>query len=692
MDEEDTFSILVASDIHLGYGEKNAELGKDSFVSFEEILKIGKERDVDFILLGGDLFHENRPSRKTLHSTFELFKKYCMGSRPCQFEVVSDQAVNFGHTSSTVTEVNYENENINVSIPVFSIHGNHDDPCGSGTLSAIDLLSVTGYLNHFGKQTSLEKITVSPVLLKKGRSKLALYGLGSMQDERLHRLFLKKHVTMMRPEESMDDWFNIMVIHQNRTKHGRTNYIPESFLDDFLDLVVWGHEHECLIEPTWSASRNFMVMQPGSPVATSLCQAECVPKKVAIVRVRGREMETEVIPLKTVRQFYFETVQLSNKFNANTHPIEEKRREAVMTYLKEKVEGVLSRSVGERSGHPKQPHKPLIRLRVECSNEFRINAYRFGANFQDRVANPHKIIHLMKNRGEGNASRKVVDPNVREMDDMMSKEVIEQQIKVEDFVHQFYNEAEDQKDQLGLLKAKSLSFAIGEIVKKQEKEAIHKSTEHQVDKILKNLNLQEFELNMDTVRDKIFEVKSKLKAEEPENDANELKELQQILARNRNNKKSRKTAANDEISLENVAPPKAKRGRGRGRGGSTRGSTTRGRGKKKQEVTRSSQLLTSYFSQSQLPAKTATVKTAPPSRKKNEEKMSQNFLPDSSKFHVSESSDDDVVMTSQKSQVTSSQRSVASSQRSLRVGRKQNFKFSSSSEEDDDNPFQRRRK
>ena len=39
---------------------------------------------------------------------------------------------------------------------------------------------------------------------------------------------------------------------------------------------------------------------------------------------------------------------------------------------------------------------------------------------------------------------KFLDPNVREMDEMMSKEVIEQQIKVEDFVHQFYNEAEDQ--------------------------------------------------------------------------------------------------------------------------------------------------------------------------------------------------------------------------------------------------------
>jgi len=373
----------------------------------------------------------------------------------------------------------------------------------------------------------------------------------------------------------------------------------------------------------------------------------------------------------------------------------EKRNEAVSSYLREKVEGIISRSVSERSGHPKQPHKPLIRLRVEYSNDFRINAYRFGANFQDRVANPHKIIHLMKKKADGSGSRKVVEHNVREMDDMMSREVIEQQIKVEDFVHQFYNDAQDEKDKLGLLKAKSLSFAICEIVKKQEKEAVYKSTEHQVEKILKNLNLQDFDLNMDTVRDKIDEVKAQLKANEPENnDENELKELQEILARNRNNKKTRKAPANDENNFEAVAPPKAKRGRGRGRG-TTKTTTTRGRGKKKQEDSRSSQLLTSYFSQSQKPAKTATVKRAPP-RKKNEEKMSQAFLPDSSKFHVSESSDeDDVIVSSQKS-VKSSQKSVTSSQRSvtssLRGGRKQNFKFSSSSEEDDDNPFQRRRK
>ena len=56
-------------------------------------------RNVDFILLGGDLFHENKPSRKTLHSTMELFQQFCFGGRPCEVEVVSDQAVNFGQTS-----------------------------------------------------------------------------------------------------------------------------------------------------------------------------------------------------------------------------------------------------------------------------------------------------------------------------------------------------------------------------------------------------------------------------------------------------------------------------------------------------------------------------------------------------------------------------------------------------------------
>lgn len=48
--------------------------------------------------------------------------------RPISMEFVSDQSEIFKHSNHPI--VNYEDQNINVSIPVFSIHGNHDDPCG----------------------------------------------------------------------------------------------------------------------------------------------------------------------------------------------------------------------------------------------------------------------------------------------------------------------------------------------------------------------------------------------------------------------------------------------------------------------------------------------------------------------------------------------------------------------------------
>ena len=57
--------------------------------------QVGSGPQVDFILLGGDLFHENKPSRKTLFLTMEMLRRYCMGDRPCQFQFLSDPVVNF---------------------------------------------------------------------------------------------------------------------------------------------------------------------------------------------------------------------------------------------------------------------------------------------------------------------------------------------------------------------------------------------------------------------------------------------------------------------------------------------------------------------------------------------------------------------------------------------------------------------
>lgn len=42
----DVLSILVATDCHLGFAEKDNLRGQDSFRTFEEILKLAKEKDV----------------------------------------------------------------------------------------------------------------------------------------------------------------------------------------------------------------------------------------------------------------------------------------------------------------------------------------------------------------------------------------------------------------------------------------------------------------------------------------------------------------------------------------------------------------------------------------------------------------------------------------------------------------------
>lgn len=57
---------------------------------------------VDFILLGGDLFHENKPTRRCLHRCITMLREYCMGDSPILFNVVSDQTINF-NTSQSVS-------------------------------------------------------------------------------------------------------------------------------------------------------------------------------------------------------------------------------------------------------------------------------------------------------------------------------------------------------------------------------------------------------------------------------------------------------------------------------------------------------------------------------------------------------------------------------------------------------------
>uniref|UniRef100_A0A2K5C711 Double-strand break repair protein n=1 Tax=Aotus nancymaae TaxID=37293 RepID=A0A2K5C711_AOTNA len=371
LDDENTFKILVATDIHLGFMEKDAVRGNDTFVTLNEILRLAQENEVDFILLGGDLFHENKPSRKTLHTCLELLRKYCMGDRPVQFEILSDQSVNFGF--SKFPWVNYQDGNLNISIPVFSIHGNHDDPTGADALCALDILSCAGFVNHFGRSMSVEKIDISPVLLQKGSTKIALYGLGK---RRMYNRFLCCKVPIFHLSINKHFWENTLRL--CKYPHGSTNFIPEQFLDDFIDLVIWGHEHECKIAPTKNEQQLFYISQPGSSVVTSLSPGEA-------------------------------------------------------------IEEMLENAERERLGNSRQPEKPLVRLRVDYSGGFEpFNVLRFSQKFVDRVANPKDVIHFFRHREQKEKTGEEI--NFGKLITKPSSEGTT--LRVEDLVKQYFQTAE----------------------------------------------------------------------------------------------------------------------------------------------------------------------------------------------------------------------------------------------------------
>lgn len=483
-EDANIIKILVTTDNHLGFAEKDPVRANDSFLAFEEALKLAKTEDADMILLGGDLFHENKPSRKTFHRCTELLRQNCLGSRPCSLEFRSDPTVNFQHSRFPV--VNYEDPNLNVSMPVFSIHGNHDDPIGQGSLCALDVLSAAGLVNYFGKSTNLDSIAISPILLQKGTTKLALYGLGAVRDERLHRLFTSRKVTMLRPREDTDEWFNMFVVHQNRTKHSSTNYLPEQVLDDFLDLVVWGHEHECLIEPQEAAGgRGFFVTQPGSTVATSLSEGEAKPKYCSLLQICGKQFQMRHIRLTSTRPFYFESMVLADLPSLKADDPDHGRH--VEALCKSRVEALIQRAKDELIQHAEDERRcaasrqlrlPLIRLRVDHAGGFEtFSTVRFGQQFVDRVANPKDLVLFAKRRQA--ADSKCGDDG--ELDFAAIEDGLEgvHTVSVEEMVKKYFEQAED-KLRLALLTERGVGLAVKAYVDKQESDAIKALVEHQI--------------------------------------------------------------------------------------------------------------------------------------------------------------------------------------------------------------------
>lgn len=509
--------ILVATDSHVGFNERDPVRKDDSWKSFHEAMCLAKEHDVDMVLHGGDLFHENKPSRMSMYHVTQSLRMNCLGDKPCELEMLSDASEIFG---GVFDHVNYEDPNINVAIPVFAIHGNHDDPSGEGQFSPLDLLQASGLVNYYGRTSEVDKIEVKPVLLQKGETKLALYGLSNVRDERLFHTWRNGDVKFFQPEAHTGDWFNLMTVHQNHVAHTSTSYLPENFLPEFIDLVIWGHEHECLIEPRLNPEMGFQVIQPGSSVATSLMPGEAVPKHVTIISVDTtqdkRKFWCEPIRLKTVRPFIMKDIVLQEQqevIDKKLWRVAENRNkitDIVMKIIEEMIEQAQKEWLELQDDRDKdediQIPLPLVRLRVEYTapdpGEFSPeNPQRLSNRFQGRVANVNDVVMFYRKKKTATRTARTA---VELPDESAMANLLIDTVKVEKLVREFLS-----AQSLSILPQNSFGDAVAQFVDKDDKHAMETFVKESLASQQRHL-METHDVDVDEIGDAMDQFKSQL--------------------------------------------------------------------------------------------------------------------------------------------------------------------------------------
>jgi len=449
MTDPNAFKIMICSDTHLGYKEKDPVLINDSFDSFEEVLQIANERKVDFLLHGGDLFHEHKPSKETFIRTEDILSRYVFGDPRQDYKIASK------------VPLNTRESNLSIQLPIFMIHGNHDDPGGFGNMSNVDIVKAAKLVNYMGKVECLEKIEVEPILFQKGDTKIALYGIGYIKDERLNLAFEKKQIKFLRPQ---GDWFNILLLHQTKERGAgiglnKRQYIREKILPDFFNLIVWGHEHECIPILKKCEQTGTNILYLGSTVVTSLIDSEAKPKHCFILDLQKTDFKLEPIPLKTARPFIYDQIELSQTGI-------EKDDAAVLKYIEEKIDKMIERNIEERKelsskSKVELPNEmiPLLRLKIEYTGYSVANLRLLTKKLEGKIANwqrdyvkfykrPIHIPQPVTKNKKGEESKNIEDQNianlfnsedVKEMEDPAEKQLdilIDRKLKekCEDFV------------------------------------------------------------------------------------------------------------------------------------------------------------------------------------------------------------------------------------------------------------------
>ena len=215
------------SDIHLGF-QKNESLQKIEQQVFEKILDDCISRQVNFILIPGDMFHVNIPEMRVQKYAFAKFKQ------------IHD-----------------------AGIPVYVVYGSHDfSPISN---SVIDLLAEIGYLKKVTIPKSNDDGTISLDFLMDQKTGVKLAGLSGLKVGRDREWYEK----LDRSNFEAESGFKIFLFHGGivdlKTESGMDGeHMPLSLLPKGFHYYAGGHMHKFNHQ---SFDEYPHVVYPGTPFA-----------------------------------------------------------------------------------------------------------------------------------------------------------------------------------------------------------------------------------------------------------------------------------------------------------------------------------------------------------------------------------------------------------------------------------------
>jgi double-strand break repair protein MRE11 len=448
---------MFMTDSHLGFKESDVIRGNDSFEVFSEALSIAQTESVDFVIHGGDLFHLNLPSKHTMDSTMRILWEKCVGNDPI---FVQSHAPT--HGTGRVNDgkgINYYSPHINIAMPMFVIHGNHDEPTHGS--SPLKTLGEAHLINYFGvpKSASFE---CTPILMQKRSApnegvavasgphvltRMALYGMGYMSDSIVRSLFSSDSVKIVQPDEvippsdealrekwglpvrqeegrtPLPSFFNVFVMHQTREMRGADGVpgavqpIRESLLGTSLHLLLRGHEHK---HRSLAIGRAPMVLLPGSanPDGWSSDEANC-PRYVAVVEVFRSHFRYKWVRLRTPRRFVFRDLRLDDEVSqqdtSQSHhsmtlaTMPTMTEEEILARVKSEFIKILTETCGidVNAGRPLHAKdRPIIRIRVSLGERLPTFDPSFvRREYKEFVANPNDVIRFTIRRSRAKSSK-----------------------------------------------------------------------------------------------------------------------------------------------------------------------------------------------------------------------------------------------------------------------------------------------